>query len=306
MLNKGKVFSLVGFVFLFTMCNQKDKDNQVKETILKGNITVLADETLTPIVEDEMLIFGDIYEADIKIVSKSEGEIVNDLLSQKYGVAFMTRKLTDSEMKVFDQKKIIPKTTPFATDAIALIGNGKNNDTLIALEDVISFMQGKISKSIKGLVFDNPNSSTVRYLKNLAKVNEIPTEGGYSFKTNEEVIKFVAENDGMIGVIGYNWLSQPSPEMNEFINKVNILSVRGLKDEKYYAPSQSTLAQDAYPLARDLYVINCQGTTGLGMGIASFVAGDIGQRIILKSELLPFKTPGRKIIIRNEIIKDKK
>jgi phosphate transport system substrate-binding protein len=48
-------------------------------------------------------------------------------------------------------------------------------------------------------------------------------------------------------------------------------------------------------LARDLYIINCQGYSGLGMGFASFVAGDIGQRIILKSGLLPIRTPGRKI-----------
>ncbi len=35
--------------------------------------------------------------------------------------------------------------------------------------------------------------------------------------------------------------------------------------------------------------VNCQGFSGLGMGFASFVAGDIGQRIILKSGLLPIK-----------------
>jgi phosphate transport system substrate-binding protein len=60
-------------------------------------------------------------------------------------------------------------------------------------------------------------------------------------------------------------------------------------------------------LARDLYIINCQGYSGLGMGFASFVAGDIGQRIILKSGLLPIRTPGRKIsfIINNKKRKKK-
>jgi phosphate transport system substrate-binding protein len=42
-------------------------------------------------------------------------------------------------------------------------------------------------------------------------------------------------------------------------------------------PSQNNLAEGTYPLARDLYIINCQGYSGLGMGFASFVAGDIGQ-----------------------------
>jgi phosphate transport system substrate-binding protein len=35
------------------------------------------------------------------------------------------------------------------------------------------------------------------------------------------------------------------------------------------------------------------------MGFASFVAGDIGQRIILKSGLLPVRMPGRNIIKSN-------
>jgi phosphate transport system substrate-binding protein len=58
------------------------------------------------------------------------------------------------------------------------------------------------------------------------------------------------------------------------------------------------IAEGTYPLARDLYIINCQGYSGLGMVGFSFVAGDIGQRIILKSGLLPVRMPGRNIIIK--------
>jgi len=54
-------------------------------------------------------------------------------------------------------------------------------------------------------------------------------------------------------------------------------------------------------LARDLFIINCQGYSGLGMGFASFLAGEIGQRIILKSGMLPKDMPGRKILIKSRI-----
>jgi phosphate transport system substrate-binding protein len=37
----------------------------------------------------------------------------------------------------------------------------------------------------------------------------------------------------------------------------------------------------------------------IGNGVPSFVAGDIGQRIILKSGLLPVRMPGRNIIKSN-------
>jgi phosphate transport system substrate-binding protein len=143
-------------------------------------------------------------------------------------------------------------------------------------------------------------------MNNLAGLNSIPQKGVFSFGTNNEVIKFVSENEGMIGVVGLNWLSQPTPEMQHYVDKVNLLSVKGLKDSNYYAPDQNNIAEGKYALARDLYIINCQGFSGLGMGFASFVAGDIGQRIILKSGLLPVKVPPRKLNIRKEITNDKK
>lgn len=305
MLKYGKVFGLVVFVFLFAMCNQKSK-NESKETILKGSIDIVTDETIKPIVDDQVAVFeGTYYDAKITVKPKSEGELINDLLSQKAKVVVTARNLTMEELQKFEKSKINPRVTPFAVDAIALISNKSNNDTLIALKSVIDFMQGKSDTRIKGLVFDNPNSSTVRYMKDLAKVKEIPSKGVFSFKTNDEVIKFVSENDGMIGVVGVNWLSQPSPNMVDVVKKINVLSVKGLKDNNYYNPTQNDLAELKYPLARDLFIINCQGYSGLGMGFASFIAGDIGQRIVLKSGLLPVRTPGRKLQIRSQIINDK-
>jgi len=306
MFKYGKIFSLIIFVFLFAMCNQKSKDDVAdKESILKGSLEITIDESVKPIVEDQVAVFEGTYDAKISLKPKSEAELINDLLNQKTKVVITTRDLTLDEKENFKRFKIIPRSTPFAKDAIAFIGNKSNNDTLIALKTVIDFIQGKKSSSIKGLVFDNPNSSTVRYMKDLAGVKTLPENGVFSFKSNEEVIKFVSENDGMIGVVGVNWLSQPSASVLPLMNKINVLSVKGLKDSQYYSPTQNDIAEMKYPLARDLYIINCQGYTGLGMGFASFIAGDIGQRIVLKSGLMPVKVPGRKLQIRSQIINDK-
>jgi len=305
MLKYSKVAGVVLLVFLFAMCNQKSKDD-TKETILKGSLDIAVDETVKPIVDDQVAVFeGTYYDAKINVKPKSEAEVINDLLNQKTKVVVTARKLTSEELKRFEKSKINPRVTPFAVDAIAFISSKSNKDTLIALKSVIDFMQGKTDSNIKGLVFDNPNSSTVRYMKELAKVKDIPKNGVFSFNTNDEVIKFVSENEGMIGVVGVNWLSQPSENMTDYIKKVNILGVKGLKDNQYHYPSQTELMEGKYPLARDLFIINCQGYSGLGMGFSSFIAGEIGQRIVLKSSLMPVKTPGRKLQIRSEIIKDK-
>lgn len=298
MKNSSKIPYFAFFLLLIFVyaCNQGNTPNK-EETILKGSTSIFVDETLTPIMEEQVAVFENNYEAKIKLISKSESETVNSLFNEKGAIAVLSRNLTNEELKTFKQRKINPKVTPFAIDAVAFITNKSSKDSLIALKDVISFMQGKSIPSIKGLVFDNLNSSTARYLNSLAGIKTIPEKGVFSFKTNEEVIKHVSENDGMIGVVGVNWLSQPQPDMQKYVDNVSALSVKGLTGDGYFLPSQNNIAEKKYPLARDLYIINCQGYSGLGMGFASFVGGDIGQRIILKSGLLPVRIPTRKFTI---------
>jgi phosphate transport system substrate-binding protein len=297
---------IVAFCVLFLAISCNKSADATQETILKGNATLLVDATLMPVMEDQVQIFESRYEATIKMNVQSETEVIQTLVKDTSSIAVLSRKLNADEMKIFANRKIIPKITPIAIDAVALITNKNSNDTLVDIRDVIDFMNGKPSPKIKGLVFDNPNSSTVRYMNTLAGLTSIPQKGVFSFGTNNEVIKFVSQNDGMIGVVGLNWLTQPRPEMQQYVDKVAVLSVKGNNQNDFYAPDQNNIAEGKYALAREIYIVNCQGFSGLGMGFASFVAGDIGQRIILKSGLLPYKVPPRKLSIRNQISNDKK
>lgn len=296
MIKSKKYLILVSIVIVAVVyaCVKKDAS---KETILTGSTTILVDESLTPIIEDQVAVFENDYEAKITLISQSEKEAVVSLSKGVSDIIVLTRNLTKQEEQLFQQKKIKPRTTPFAKDAIAFIKNRKSNDTLMSIQDLVGFLKGDASK-IQGLVFDNPNSSNVNYILKLAGLKELPNEKVFSFKTNNEVVKYVAENDGMVGVVGINWIVQPSSEMVEVVDKVNVLSVKSTKSEKYFSPSQENIATGDYPLARDLYIINCQGYEGLGMGFSSFISGEIGQRIILKSGLAPIRVPGRNIRIK--------
>jgi phosphate transport system substrate-binding protein len=281
------------------------KDDKKEETILKGSASIAVDETILPMLQDQVDVFQNKYDAKITLVAKSEGEALNDLFNLKATIAILTRNLTEKEKINFSQKKIVPKITIFARDAIALIGNKSVIDTLVAMEDLVGFLRGEDKSKFKGIVFDNPNSSTSSYLKNLAKISDFPVNGVYSFNSNEEVIKFVSENKGMIGVIGMNWITQPTSKTRKYVDNVKFFSVKGLKSNVYKSPTQNNIAEGTYPLVRDLYIVNCQGFSGLGMGFASFIAGDVGQRIVLKSGLMPIRVPGRKFNVRNEIVNDK-
>jgi len=290
-------------VMLFGCKN--DKSFGEEETILTGTASIMTDETVTPIMEDQVSVFESSYSAKIKLISKSEAEVLNALLNDSISIAILSRRLSTEELKIFSNRKIYPKITGFGTDALVLIRNSNSNDTLIDLSTIVDFLQGKSVSSIKGLVFDNPNSSTVRYLDSVAGISKSRKDGIYSFNNNAEAIKYVAENDGFIGVVGLSWLTQPSKDLAKHADKIKVLSVRGLKGGDYVSPTQNNIAEDKYPLARDLFIINSQAYPGLGMGFASFITGERGQRIILKSGLLPIRIPSRNIIIRNKVEKEK-
>jgi len=299
--------SLIGFALLtllFVFSCQK-KNNKSEDTILEGKATVYVDESILPIVEDEAAVFETEYNAKLHLVSKSENEIINDLFNDTARIVVLTRTLSAKELKAYKSKKITPRITPFATDAVAFIRNKTTNDTLISLQDVIDFLKGKPIQNIKGLVFDNANSSTARYISEISGVTVNNQKNVFSFKTNEEVLKYVSKNNGIIGVIGMNWIFQPPLDLQQTVDNVNVLGVKGINKTEYFFPTQDNLAQGKYPLARRLYIINCQGYSGLGMGFGSFLTGERGQRIILKSGLVPEQIPSRKIKIRNTITKDK-
>ena len=286
-------------------CKNKDGIDDAKETIIRGSATVLVDETLQPFMEDQIAVFENQYPAKIKQISLTENEVVQKLLKQEHAIALMGRELTKEESAVFRNKKIKARTTVLAIDAIALITNNKSVDTLADLEEIIKLMQNKTSK-VSGLVFENSNSSTVSYMNRLAGISKTPTNNIYSLVNADEVFDYVSKNPNKIGVVGLNLIVQPTPSVKSMLTNIKVMAVRNVKtapnNKDYFKPSQDNLGAELYPLSRKVYMLNYQGGTGLGMGFASFVAGEIGQRIILKSGLLPITIPSRSVQTRKEIL----
>ena len=292
------ILLVVAFVLVGIYSCKGDKEN--KETILTGTTSILVDESVLPIIEDQVAVFESQYNATIKLIPQSEKESVQSFVNNKAQTIILTRKLNAVEKAIFKNRKIVPLETPFAIDAIALIKNNKSKDSIQDISQIVDFLNGKSSK-IQGLVFDYANSSNTRYFLELAGLKSMPDNGVFSFKTNDEVIQYVAQNDGMIGVVGVNWIFQPSAATKKILEKITVLSVKDKTSKDYVYPSQENIAARKYPLARVLYSINCQGYDGLGIGFASFISGEIGQRIILKSGLAPLREPSRNISIRNKI-----
>ncbi|MHA6249755.1 PstS family phosphate ABC transporter substrate-binding protein [Pontibacter sp. CAU 1760] len=313
MKTKAQGLLVVAGLALLYACNGNSESTLSTPT--SGEVNISVDESFQPIIKSQVDTFEGIYDrADVHDTYKSEGEVVKDLVNDSTRTIIISRELTADEVAGIEKNQRIPRATKIAIDAVALITNPNNPDTLLTVAQLKSIFNGE-TKSWKDLnkdtkqgditiVFDNNNSSTARYVRDsLITTGKLPANT-FAAKSHEALIDYVAKNENSLGVIGVNWISDFNDStVVGFLERVNVMGISSEENpvttESYYQPYQAYIAQQAYPLRRFVYVISTEGRAGLGTGFASFVGGDQGQRIFLKSGLVPATMPVRVIGLNN-------
>lgn len=310
-ISKGLYFVLL-LCMVFVSCTEKKK----LSTTTSGELTVSVDETFSSVINAEEEVFETLYpKAALTMMYKPEAEVLNDFLKDSTTLIILSRELNEEEKEYFKSKKITTRENKIAVDAIALIINKTNTDSTLELSQVREIIRGKIkswkeldvntklgNKNIT-LVFDNKNSSTVRYITEMVGLKEINSPSVYALKSNSEVIDYVSKTPNALGVIGVNWISDSDDSTAvSFKKNINVVGIKGdpgdKGDDYYYQPYQAYIATQQYPLIRNVYSISREPRTGLATGFASFLASDRGQKIILKSGLLPANAPIRIIQLK--------
>lgn len=291
-----KYLLLAVALLVATSCGRSCKSQ--RETPVRGNATLLVDETVLPMIKGQVQVFEHTYPlATINMEQYPELEISSQLMSDSAArLAILTRPLTQAEEAWSRSVNITPRITPIAFDGIALITNVQSADTLISTQKLREILRGEHAGYT--LVFDNPSSGIVRFMKSFAERDSLAN--AYSLRSNPEVIEYIAQNNGAIGFVGSNWLFEPDSTLRDNLKQVRMMYV-GNDDEGYYLPNQNHIAESWYPFIRRIYFVNFQGNSGLGLGLAAFIIGEVGQRIALISGVVPVTYPTREIIVRTEL-----
>ena len=305
--------SVFAAVLIFTGCNLMGPQ-PIKESPTRGTITISVDESFKLLYDTELYTFHSQYpDANITINYKPEVEVLADLMNDSVRTVVLTRDLTKEEKALLFKQKFIARTTKVAHDGLALIVNRANPDTLLLVEDLEAIFRSKLSNwnqispkspSIPiNVVFDNNKSGNVRYMREKFSLTGNFPANCFAVKSNEEVIKYVENNKSALGIISVNWVSDRSDSVsNRFLKNLKVVEVGTASETKnnYYKPYQGYIAENSYPLCRDVFMISREPYAGLGTGFVSFVAGDQGQRIILKSGLVPATMPVRLIHVKKK------
>jgi phosphate transport system substrate-binding protein len=308
----SELIAILTCTILISGCAQKDGKQLSSPT--SGYTKIIADETFKPVLDAEIAVFQSIYQyAKLEVTYKTETGAFNDLFHDSTYLIIATRPLSKTEMEFFESKKLFPKSLKIAIDAIALIIHPENKDTLLSVDDFRKILTGSTSRWAQlhpgssnediVVVFDNKNSSTVRYMIDSVLNGQKISSNHIALNNNTEVIDYVSKHRNALGVIGVSWVSdRDDPRMLSFLNKVNVIAVSiGAKATPHnsYQPYQAYMGGTEYPFTRDIYVIYSEPYSGLAKGFAAFLASERGQRIILKAGILPATQPYRIIETKN-------
>jgi phosphate transport system substrate-binding protein len=299
-------------------CFNSSQKGDKTESATSGEIYITVDETFKLIMEEEIALFHHWY-PNTKVNAlylPGEEAIRRMMSSDSFRLAITTRSLTPEETKYVTSQNTKVMVKPLAQDAIAMVVNAQNKDSVLTLQQAKDIFMGKITKwtdinphSTLGeiiLVFDHEKSSTVQHIRDSIVMGEKVSSKGFSAKSNPNVLEYVQKTPNAVGIVGINWISDHDDNRSEaFFKGIKIMYLETTSKcqmtEKICQPTQSAVKMNCYPLQRFMYSVNREPGFKLGTGFVAFLAnGNHGQRVILKAGLVPYFLVSRTIMLSTE------
>lgn len=279
-------------------------------------VHVYVDETFKPIIEAGYDVFSVMDTIQVlKLHYAAEATVLKALTDGKAVMAIVSRQLEKPETAALEALTFFPKTTPIAIDAIGIVANPSVTDSVLTVQQIQQILSGKITnwKQLNPknqdapirILFDNTNSSIVRCMKD-SLLRETPMNtNAFAMDVNTDVIDYVSKNSDVLGFIGVSWLSNRNdPQHLSFHSQIKVMAICNEPDPKTnpsFQPFQAYILDGMYPFTRNIYMINAEPKVGKATRFSNFMAGEKGQRIILKSGILPAVAPTRVVNVREQL-----
>lgn len=314
-MKKVYLFCLLPILCTVVSCGNSEKKGVRTDTETSGFTSIATEDCFAPIIKEEIAVFEGLNKgAAINVIYGGEPDILDLIIKDSIRFVVAARDLTEDEKTYIKEsnKQLQPRSLKVAVDGIALIVDKANTDSLMSLSTLKKIMTGEITswKQINpqskydkiSVFFDNPRSSTVRFIQDSICGDKPLYDGLRALPSNPDVIEKVTNTPGSLGLIGVNWISNPNDSTNlSFIDNIKVVALSREEiatTDNSSRPFPYQLAMGEYPLRRDIYAILTDLRGTLPTGFYKFITGDRGQRIILKAGLIPANRPTRLISVK--------
>lgn len=286
---------LAGMLLVIVMlsCHRKgEKKISFSDTPKSGTIQISVDESFKPVIDQQISLYQQEYPGT-KIIAhyKPEAQCLRDFFSDSATrMMIVTRDLTFAEdLYMKDSLGYYPSSGLMATDAVTILLNKENTDTVYSLQKIRDILLGKGDRS-KVAVFDGMSAtSTVRFIQDsILKGKMFDTSVVKAAASSAEAIDYVINNKNAIGFVGISWIGNPeAPEQVAKLEKLRMAYVQCdlCEGKPFVKPMRQSIGSRRYPLVRGLYFVLKEDFTGLGTGFSSFMKYERGQLIFRRAYL---------------------
>lgn len=281
-----------------------------------GSIDLVSDGCLENVMSQEAEIYK-IFYPDMKFEYSflPDSCVIDSLVSGNANVVMSSRELTDAEVNKAKENKMNVRSSIIAVDGVALIVNNENPCGPLFVREIKDIMSGEmknwndISPSKLGdinIIFDNKGYGNYTYIEDSIMHGRITAKNVVFEEDYKKVIERVKSDKSALGVLSvssfaadsiFDTLSladkakalrmQDKPANIQFAEGFKVLKVRFDDKLEAYAPYSAYIYSGEYPLCRNYYLITTAMAGTAANGFYSFMLQNDGQRILVKSGMLP-------------------
>lgn len=305
-------------LLMLAACGKYEKKTN---TSTSGTSTLFCDESFENIMEQEIDVFEYIYpDAHVLCRYGSEAEAIDSLMTLQMRTIVIPRELTDAEVQRLKNKNRTPRTSKIAVDAVALIVNKENPCNFLSKKEISQILAGDTpnwydldpnfpNKPIK-VLFDKDGSSMLKYMRDSLMDGRPLGPAAQQTGSIDGLIQAVQTDKYAIGVIGVSWLTPDlrsamkiediAAEMQNDSTALSMDQINGdmelagvktlgvMKDTRTaYRPFQENIYNGNYPLTRSIYMTTVSPSGSPGGGFYSFVTSFTGQKLIMRTGIMP-------------------
>jgi phosphate transport system substrate-binding protein len=279
------------------------------ETPTKGKITVVAAESVQPLMQQEKEKFEGIYQdAKINLLFSSSREAIARFFNDSIRVIVTSRPMNKEERSIAEKYKIEIQEFKIAIDGVAFLVNADNPVSQLRTSQLDSIYTGLITKwnqvggknAIIDLFLPDQNSGNVEVIRTKILKDKKFQAPANAIKSSEEMLKIVSSHPNALGVAGLNWLSQKKDNVNVLkLSDPNAPDSLGVKGQ-YFAPLQAHVYRHYYPVTREVFIYSRIDMYSVGSGFISFITSAPGQQLVVYNGLVPATMPIRLVELSNK------
>ncbi|HRH36384.1 MAG TPA: substrate-binding domain-containing protein, partial [Catalimonadaceae bacterium] len=175
---------LVSALFLFS-CGSGNSKKAPIDTPTSGTISIAVDEAFMPFMQSEITAFQGTYtKAKILAYYVSEKHAFELLMKDSVRLVVSNRSFSEAELAELKKQTITPKFLKIATDALGVVLNNSNPDTLLTTDHLRQILttENWVWKNLSGKGISKPvelvldKEGTSNYASVLSKLNLKPEE----------------------------------------------------------------------------------------------------------------------------------